>query len=150
ALQQSAQNAKAYAEYEEMIEVWNELTVAYAELQALLETEYAGCYDEAESAAISQAIYALYNDIQAALEISQQTGVFEVEGFHQQYNDIVAAMQALLQSAEEEKTSGIAGIGTDAKGAIYFDLNGNRIEKPTAGRICIRVIDGKAQKVVID
>ncbi|MCD8387394.1 MAG: hypothetical protein LUD17_10965, partial [Bacteroidales bacterium] len=100
ALQQSAENAKAYAEYEEMIELWNELTVAYAELQDLLETEYAGLYDEAESAAIAQAIYALYNDIQAALEISQQTGVFEVEGFHQQYNDIVAAMQALLQSAE--------------------------------------------------
>ncbi len=150
ALQQSAENAKAYAEYEEMIELWNELTVAYAELQDLLETEYAGLYDEAESAAIAQAIYALYNDIQAALEISQQTGVFEVEGFHQQYNDIVAAMQALLQSAEEEKTLGIAGIGTDAKGAIYFDLNGNSIAKPASGRICIRVIDGKAQKVVID
>ncbi|MCC8112507.1 MAG: hypothetical protein LIP03_00665, partial [Bacteroidales bacterium] len=103
ALQQSAQNAKAYAEYEEMTEQVQELFMAYIELQGILDEEYAGYFDEAESIAIAQALTALQAEIQAALEISQQTGVFEVENFHEKYQEIYNAILALQQSAQNAK-----------------------------------------------
>ncbi|MDE5850103.1 MAG: hypothetical protein K2H38_08165, partial [Muribaculaceae bacterium] len=48
---------------------------------------------------------------------------------------------------EYDETSGVSGVNA-AENATYYDLHGNQIAKPSKG-ICVKVVDGKATKVVV-
>lgn len=57
--------------------------------------------------------------------------------------------ESKTSEATQAQVTGIEGVSVNAGEAVYYNLQGVRIAKPEAGTPCVRVIDGKAAKVVI-
>ena len=52
-------------------------------------------------------------------------------------------------NAVSTSPSGIGSIAVESGNAVYYDLQGIRVDRPESGRIYIRVADGRASKVLV-
>ncbi|MCC8112621.1 MAG: hypothetical protein LIP03_01255 [Bacteroidales bacterium] len=77
---------------------------------------------------------------------SVEAGTYNVTGFVSIYKETV---QFIPVEYAEASTVGISSIEADGNGeAQYFNLQGIRVANPEAGKVYIRIADGKASKIV--
>ncbi|MDE6449671.1 MAG: hypothetical protein K2L41_06280 [Muribaculaceae bacterium] len=49
----------------------------------------------------------------------------------------------------EDINTGIDAVIADSSDAVYYNLTGNRVENPVKGRLYIKVMSGKASKIIL-
>lgn len=97
---------------------------------------------------LGQAIFGFENEEQIAnLTVTVALEVYETVTSPVVWNE--GETEKTLKVTLLPEGGGVSGILSEGTNAIYYNLQGQRVATPAPGQTLIRILDGKAHKIII-